>query len=489
MVTPDASNSISIKILGTHTATVTQDVSIDATTIETGGKILIASGKTLLVENGFGTDLQVNGTLEVTGAYVPGINSETKFGSGSELIYNGTVAQETGVYFFSTVDATTAPVVYETKIYNLTLNNSAGLTFSNPVIIENVFSVLSGTYALDTGVEINTDGVFSPNVKFFEFPGTGFNIENYQSSMSQPSLYPDFVNRQWSITGNIASSTESERRKTITFYWTSDDDQDFDWVGLGLAPALFAGATKLIPISFVVNTNPRSLTVSYAFPSGLKNGAKETFKIGRDDDQTLPVELSAFTASLNHTNNVQLLWVTQSETNVAGFKIYRNDEDNLANALDMSILVPATNTSQMQSYVWVDRDLLPPSTYYYWLESVDFDGSSEFFGPITMKIEGAESGIPSVPAVTGIYKAFPNPFNPVTNLIYGIEKDNQVQIEVYNVRGQKVRSLLNNNVKSGWHTLQWNGRDDLGNTLPSGVYYLRMSAGGKNYSYKTTLMK
>jgi hypothetical protein len=489
VVSPDASNSISIKILNGHTATVTQDVSIDATTIDTGGKILIASGKTLFVENGLGTDLQVNGTLEVTGAYVPGINSETKFGSGSELIYNGTVAQETGVYFFSTVDATTAPVVYETKIYNLTLDNSAGLTFSNPVIIENVFSVLSGAYALDTGVEINTDGVFSPNVKFFEFPGTNFNIENYSATMSQPSLYPDFVNRQWSINGNIDSTTEANRVKRITFYWTSTDDQDFDWTGLGLAPAVFAGATKLTPSSYVVNTSPRSVTVDYTFSEAAKNGAKETFKIGRDDDQTLPVELSAFTATINASNYVQLLWATQSETNVMGFKIYRNDESNLSNALDMNILIPATNTSQMQTYLWVDQEPLTPATYYYWLESLDFDGSNEFFGPITLNIEGTESGIPSVPAITGIYKAFPNPFNPHTNVIYGMDKNSHVQIEVFNVRGQRIRTLLDATVNKGWHTMQWNGKDQNGNNLPSGVYYLRMNVEGKSYSYKTTLMK
>jgi hypothetical protein len=489
VVTPDASNSISIIILDGYTVTVTANVLIDATTIDSGGKVIVAAGTSLLVDNGPGTDLQVNGILEVTGAFVPGINSETKFGASSELIYNGTAAQATGEYFFSTVDATNTPTVYETKINNLTLENSAGLTFDNPVIIENLFSVISGTYTLPSGVEINTDGVFSPNVKFFEFPGTNFNIENYSATMSQPSLYPDFVDRQWSITGNIDSTTEANRVKRITFYWTSADDQNFDWTGLGLAPALFAGATKLTPVSYTVNTDPRSITVDYAFPDVAQSGAKETFKIGRDDNQTLPVELSSFTAQINSNNLVQLIWVTQSETNVMGFRIYRSEDEFFANAQDMGILIPATNTSHLQSYVWIESQMLSPGTYYYWLESIDFGGENDIFGPIPFHIETGDSGIPSIPVITGISKAYPNPFNPCTNVIYGMEKDALVSLDIYNSRGQRVRELVNGKINAGWHALQWDGCDENGRSLPSGMYYLRMNTGSKSYSYKMTLMK
>lgn len=484
VVSPDASNSISIKILNTHVVSLAVDVHIDATTIEAGGKILVPSGKTLYVDNGIGTDLQVNGILEVTGAYVAGINSETKFGTGSELIYNGTTAQETGEYFFSTVDASSTPTVYTTELYNLTLNNAAGLTFSKPVIISNVFKVQSGSYIQPTGTTINTDGVYSPDVMFFEFPATEFNIESYSASMSQLGLYPDFVNRQWSIDGIINNATEANRTKTITFYWTAADDNNFDWTGL--APAVFAGTTKLTTISSVVNQSPRSISASYPFP---QIAGARTFKIGRDDAQTLPVELSSFTVSQYQGSSSMLQWRTQSETNVLGFSIYRGLEDDLATALRLDILIPATNTSQPKTYLYHDRDVQIPNHYYYWLESSDFDGNSTVYGPVNVHLISGEPGSPDVIPVPGFRDIYPNPFNPTATIRYGVDKAGSVEIKIYNHRGQLLRNLVNSEKSQGWHQVIWDGKNEQGHNVASGIYFARMNMNGKSYLHKMVMMK
>jgi fibronectin type 3 domain-containing protein len=59
-------------------------------------------------------------------------------------------------------------------------------------------------------------------------------------------------------------------------------------------------------------------------------------------DNTLPVELSAFTASINAQNKVMLMWITESETNCLGYNIYRNSELDLATALNLQVLIEGT---------------------------------------------------------------------------------------------------------------------------------------------------
>lgn len=207
------------------------------------------------------------------------------------------------------------------------------------------------------------------------------------------------------------------------------------------------------------------------------------------DVETLPVELSFFRAQVFQGTSIMLQWQTQSETNVSGYQIYRNTAEDISTAMTMDAFIPATNTSQSQYYAYYDRDLYDTGTYYYWLESVDFDGSSNFYGPIPVRYEGLQAGIPSVPAITSIAKNFPNPFNPRTTIVYGMEKDGELSIDIYNLRGQKVRSLMQAKRKAGWHTISWDGDNDLGKALGSGVYYVRMQANGKSLLHKVVMMK
>jgi hypothetical protein len=206
-------------------------------------------------------------------------------------------------------------------------------------------------------------------------------------------------------------------------------------------------------------------------------------------DPTLPVELSGFVAMMYQGNSVMLRWQTHSETNVSGYRIYRGASAQLADAIVLNVFIDAANSSQTQHYVYYDRELHIPGSYFYWLESVDFDGSNQLFGPLSVLYEGAGTSVPGIPVLTGISKNYPNPFNPHTRLVYGVEKEGLVNITVFNAKGQKVRNLLHTNRQSGWHHIDWDGKNDHGKELGSGVYYFRMQAEGKVINHKTVLMK
>ncbi len=84
---------------------------------------------------------------------------------------------------------------------------------------------------------------------------------------------------------------------------------------------------------------------------------------------------------------------------------------------------------------------------------------------------------------------YPNPFNPNTTIEYALNKNSQVNLEVYNMLGQKVRSLVNGQVSVGDYKVVWNGKNDHGEFLSSGVYFYKLSIGNFSGVRKMILMK
>jgi hypothetical protein len=84
---------------------------------------------------------------------------------------------------------------------------------------------------------------------------------------------------------------------------------------------------------------------------------------------------------------------------------------------------------------------------------------------------------------------YPNPFNPETTISYAIKETGEVSLEVYNLKGQKVRSLVNGRQNTGHYRIVFNGKDDLGQALSSGIYFYRFTAGSYTSTRKMILME
>lgn len=208
-----------------------------------------------------------------------------------------------------------------------------------------------------------------------------------------------------------------------------------------------------------------------------------------EGDATLPVELSSFTVTMNAYNAAVLTWVTQTETGVNGFYIYRGTTDILSEAVMVSSLIPATNTSQTQVYRYSDSELYGPGTYYYWLNASDMDGTESFHGPITLVYETGENPTPTIPKLTELKSIYPNPFNPSANISFGLAKSSDVEFKIYNSRGQMVRNMALGVKDAGTWNLVWNGTDNNGRAVPTGIYYIQMQAGKDSFIRKAVMMK
>jgi len=91
--------------------------------------------------------------------------------------------------------------------------------------------------------------------------------------------------------------------------------------------------------------------------------------------------------------------------------------------------------------------------------------------------------------ITTLEQNFPNPFNPSTTIKYSLEKDTDCSIEIFNIRGQKVRSLVNGFQAKGPKSLVWNGRDAQGRNVASGVYFYKLTTPYKSIAKKMLLLK
>ena len=89
-----------------------------------------------------------------------------------------------------------------------------------------------------------------------------------------------------------------------------------------------------------------------------------------------------------------------------------------------------------------------------------------------------------IPTEYVLHSAYPNPFNPITTISFGLPQDSKITLNVYYIEGRQVTNLINGLEVAGNHTLEWNAEG-----FPSGVYFVKMTAGDFSQSQKLMLVK
>jgi hypothetical protein len=95
----------------------------------------------------------------------------------------------------------------------------------------------------------------------------------------------------------------------------------------------------------------------------------------------------------------------------------------------------------------------------------------------------------NIPNGFALQQNYPNPFNPETEICFSLPEMMEVSLIVYNILGQEVRTLLNGEMDAGSHKIHWNGRDNAGISVASGVYFYRLKTESFNQTMKMVLMK
>ena len=210
--------------------------------------------------------------------------------------------------------------------------------------------------------------------------------------------------------------------------------------------------------------------------NGLSYPSEYIFKVYINPDNVLPVELTSFESTVND-RNVILNWSTSSEINNSGFDIERSDINSTTNIWSKAGYVRGHgNSNSVHNYFFEDKNLTS-GKYKYRLKQVDFNGNFEYLNLSNEVVIG-------VPEKYSLSQNYPNPFNPTTNLEFGISKLGFVTLKIYDVLGNEVATLVNENISPGYYQMKWNGAG-----FASGMYYYKLTAGDFSEIRKMALIK
>ena len=187
----------------------------------------------------------------------------------------------------------------------------------------------------------------------------------------------------------------------------------------------------------------------------------------------VPVELTTFTASAKN-NSVNLVWITATETNNAGYSIERSVDNK--NFTGIGYIEGNGNTAAQHSYSFTDKNL-QPGKYFYRLKQMNYDGGYTYSNVVEINV--------GAPADFTLSQNYPNPFNPSTTISFSVPEKSFVTLKVYNILGKEVTTLVNSIKDAGNYNINF----DAGR-YSSGVYFYRLSTGtGKSFVKKMILLK
>jgi len=330
------------------------------------------------------------------------------------------------------------------------------------------------------------------------FGGTGVTVEFTAANSNTLNLT---FEKYYGDPGIVMPLPENVDNVSRDFYWTATLNSgtvdgtytitlDLDGMtGIGDYSTLYLLKRPNSSNAWVIEgTNAYAGSGTEVAWTGITSGFSDFAIGGSAHDNSLPVTLSAFNA-LSKSGNVILTWSTESEINNMGFVIDRRIKDTenwieIANYNTDLSLKGQGSVSFRTEYEYLDQNVLGGKTYEYRIADISYNGVVCYHESIQIDMD--KSDIPDTFILKG---AYPNPFNPITTIQYGLPEELKVEIVVYDITGRKVKTLYKNSQMAGWHKVQWNGSNDYGTRVSTGMYIYRVEAGPHVVHKKLLLIK
>lgn len=246
----------------------------------------------------------------------------------------------------------------------------------------------------------------------------------------------------------------------MNYYLTVDDDRDFS-----------------SPVEGYNNLNVGE-SLSY-FVDGLPGGRIYYYRVSASAGpmtgrscmsdaavlaEPLPAELSSFSADVSGSS-VELVWTAASDGKDMGFQVERAraDAGYSAGWTKAGFIGCDKNSSAMKDYSLTDRNL-PAGRYMYRLKQISENGKVIYLGEL-------EVDVTDVPGSFALFQNYPNPFYPVTTIKYALPEDCNVRLQIFNILGKEIGTIVDEVRTAGYHEVSWNGSNN-----PPGTYYYSIIA-------------
>jgi len=172
------------------------------------------------------------------------------------------------------------------------------------------------------------------------------------------------------------------------------------------------------------------------------------------------------------TDGVFLNWNLNADEALDGFEIFRSGSDG-ERRLNDALLDPETRTFH-------DSDVTPGSQYNYVVVAVLPNGD---------RIQSQRVAVRTQGATLALFQNWPNPFNPTTTISFQLPDRMHVSLSVFDIQGRLVRNLRDEVMEAGHGEGTWDGRDNRGGAVASGVYFCKLVAGNSTLSQRMVLLK
>lgn len=275
------------------------------------------------------------------------------------------------------------------------------------------------------------------------------------------------------------SSTGDYNAMTVETSFGNEVNVTIRFVGDGDGTGDFLSTTRELICTVTLNITNQNATamtswdiINSAMQTPLLQAITKIF-VGSNDD-SLPIELSAFTAKFRDKDKVDLNWVTKTEVNNYGFNVERRINEGEWNSI--GFVEGHGSSISPKEYSYSDKDLFTGgSNFQYRLKQIDTDGSFEYSDVVEVEV---------IPTQFELSQNFPNPFNPSTTIRFSLPKETQLKINLYNMLGELLETIAEGTYQTGYHKVTVNA-----NNLPSGMYIYRIESNDFVQTKKMMLVK
>lgn len=528
------------KTFGT-TSTVNYTGTIQTVSVENYGNLTLSGSGTKTLPGSAMTisgDLTTTGTVTATTGGALTVNGNLSIGSGTTFNAGSFIHTVLGTWSNTgTLSAGTSTVAMNGSsaqtlsggpFYNLTVNNTSGVSLSSDVSVTNTLTLTSGTVTTGAstltlgtstsvrGTLVRTSGSVLGNFRRWFAASTVSNVllpvassSNYRpASVSFTGAPSAGGTITASFTGAIPGTLglplddggTSITNASVDGYWTltAGNGLTGGTYSLDLTADGFFGVNDFSTLRILKRTNGSSTwtlngthsagTGSNSTPVAHRTGMSgfSQFGIGGAGDNPLPIQLAYFNAvASTNQQDVDLTWATVSETNNFGFTVQQRVGD-AGEFVDVpnSFVAGHGTTLEPQEYSWIHQNVAPGS-YYYRLKQVDLDGTTHFTESVFVPVDPLAGVIEEAPREFSLQQNYPNPFNPSTTIQFTVKTNGYATLQVFNTLGQVVATPFAGEANAGhYYSVDLNASG-----LSSGNYFYKLTTEKNTAVRRMLLMK
>lgn len=232
------------------------------------------------------------------------------------------------------------------------------------------------------------------------------------------------------------------------------------------------------PDSYLINTSAWpggtfDVSIDVAWEDECGNNYSDSYTLTLDPPDAVPVAFHQIYAT-TFDSKIVLNWSIYADEDFAGFNVYRKrDGETLEIRLNQKGLIDRSQRT------FTDTDVQPGMTYLYSVSFIMSDGSELRSPPVAATMSKL---------MTRLEQNRPNPFNPSTEIVYHLGDDAHIVLNIYDVTGRLLRTLVDRAQKAGVYHVIWDGRIGDG-PAPSGVYFYKLTAGKFTQTRRMVLLK